>query len=1125
MKCPKCQFENPDGVNFCVECGSKLEKICPECGYSNSLSHKFCGGCGHKLSLPEEEPSIDLSSDEKLIKIQRYLPKGLTEKILSQRDKIEGERKHVTVMFCDMEGFTSLSEKLGPEEAYAVMDQVYEVLIHKVHDYEGTVNEMTGDGIMALFGAPIALEDAPQRAIRSAHAIHREISKFSDKIKQEKKNIPSLKMRVGINTGPVIVGTLGNDLRVEFKAVGDTVNLASRMEGLAQPGSTYVTQETFQLTEGLFRFEALGEYEVKGKEGSVKAYRVIAPSTSRTRFDVSAERGLTPFMGRARELELLLDAFERSKTSRGQALSIVAEAGVGKSRLLYEFRKAVSSEDVTFQEGKCLSYSRGVAYHPVVDIVKANFDIAEGDGEIEIRQKLIRGLNILNADEASTMPYLLELLSVEDSGLYATSLSPETIKDRIIGALNRITLKASQIRPLIMAVEDLHWIDKSSEDVFKYLLDSITGARIFLIFTYRPEFVHTWGAKSYHSQVNLNRLSNRESLAMVTHLLCTKDIDRDLEELILEKAEGIPFFIEEFVKSLKELHIIERENGTYRLTRDIQEVTIPSTIHDVIMARVDTLSAGAKELLQIGSVIEREFSYELIKQVAGPSEQELLSRFSVLKDSELLYERGIYPETTYLFKNALTREVVYDSILTSRKKKLHKIIGQAIERLYPDNLHEHYGILTEHFISSGNYEKGAKYSKLAGKKAARAASNIDAIEYAKKRVFCLEKMAKTDATQRNLIDARTILAGYYLNSSILVKAKEAVTPIVNLALDLNYEKRLPGIHIAIGLYNLWVEEDYPKGLQHIDEVSKISENADDPISVYMPLWSSNFYLAAHLSLNCEFEKSFEYLKKSLDLSRAANDLIGITFAKGLECQHYIYQGKIDEAFQKSNETLQKAKEIGTMYVEGMAFAAYGTSCYFKGIKDGVETSLLTGLDFCEKTGHLVYGPLGALSLGDRYFDLGKFEKAKNYYQRGLSILQPGKMLPSLISLFVVALARARVMEGDRDLNLIELFRYYHRNKFKAFQVWMAKYIAEILLNSGEKHISDAEEWINKAIDSAQKNGLRWFLASSYALYAELFRRKGDQSKVKAKLAKAIDIFKECGADGWVKKYEKELAEL
>jgi class 3 adenylate cyclase len=367
MKCPKCQFENPEGIIFCGKCASKLEFICPKCNFSNPPDFIFCGKCAHNLSTPPETPSKDLSLHEKVAKIQKYLPKGLTEKILSQRDGIEGERKQVTVMFCDMQGFTPLSEMLGIEDAYAIMDQIYEILIHKVHDYEGTVNEMTGDGIMALFGAPVALEDAPQRAIRSSLAIHREMTKFSDQLRQKRKDLPSVKMRIGIHTGPVVVGTVGNDLRVEFKAVGDTVNLASRMEGQAQPGTTYITEDTFKLTEGLFRFEGLGQRVVKGKKEPVSIYRAIAPSTRKTRFDVSAERGLTPFAGRERELELLLDGLERAKAGRGQAFSIISEAGAGKSRLLYEFRKAIAHEDVTFLEGRCLSYSRGAAYHPVID--------------------------------------------------------------------------------------------------------------------------------------------------------------------------------------------------------------------------------------------------------------------------------------------------------------------------------------------------------------------------------------------------------------------------------------------------------------------------------------------------------------------------------------------------------------------------------------------------------------------------------------------------------------------------------------------------------------------------------------------------------------------------------------
>jgi class 3 adenylate cyclase len=717
MKCPKCQFDNREAVKFCEKCGAKMEFVCPNCGAKIPLDREFCGECGSKLSHPLEPPPKELSFDEKIEKIQRYLPKGLTEKILSQRDKIEGERKQVTVMFCDMEGFSPLVERLGSEEAYSIMDQIYEILIHKVHDYEGTVNEMTGDGIVALFGAPIAIEDAPQRAIRSAYSIHRELARFSEKMKQERSGIPPIKMRIGIHTGPVVVGTLGNDLRVEFKAVGDTVNLASRMQGLAEPGATYMSEETFRLTEGLFRVEALGELEVKGKEEAVKTYRVIALSTRRTRFDVSAERGLTSFVGRERELELLLDGFERSKEGRGQAFSIVAEAGVGKSRLLYEFRKAVANEDVTFIEGRCLSYSRSVAYHPVIDTLKSNFDIREGDEDLEIKEKVKRGLKILAADEGSTLPYVLELLSVKESGIDKIALSPEVRKDRIIEALNQIVLKGSQIRPLIMAIEDLHWIDKSSEERFKSLLDSISGERIFLIFTYRPEFVHTWGGRSYHSQVNLNRLSNRESLTMVEHLLRTKHVNSALEELILEKTEGVPFFIEEFIRSLKDLQIIERNDNSYRIAKDIQTLTIPATIQDVIMARVDSLPGGAKEVLQTGSAIEREFSYELIKRVMGVPEQELLPQLSALKDSELIYERGIYPQSTSIFKHALTRQVVYDSILTKRKKRLHEEIGNAIEEIYKDNLDEHYAVLADHYTKSENYVKNVEYSIKAGDRA------------------------------------------------------------------------------------------------------------------------------------------------------------------------------------------------------------------------------------------------------------------------------------------------------------------------------------------------------------------------------------------------------------------------
>jgi class 3 adenylate cyclase/tetratricopeptide (TPR) repeat protein len=1121
MKCPKCQFENPETRKFCRECGTKLVLVCPQCRFENLPGDKFCGECGHELTLSTRPIPKELSFEEKLAKIQRYLPKDLTQKILAQRDKIEGERKQVTVMFCDMEGFTALTEKLGSEETYGLMEQVYEILMHKVHDYEGTVNELTGDGIMALFGAPIALEDAPQRAIRSALAIHQEINKFSDRIKQE-KGIPTLKMRIGIHTGPVIVGTLGNDLRVEFKAVGDTVNLASRMEGLADPGTTYVTEDTFKLTEGFFRFEALGEKKVKGKEEPIRVYQVIAPSTRRTKFDVSAERGLTPFIGRERELELLLDGFQRAKLGKGQAFSIISEAGVGKSRLLYEFRKAVANEDVNFLEGKCLSYNRGAAYHPVIDILKSTFDIQEGEGDSKIKEKVKRGLELMGVDEPSTLPYLLELLSVKDSGIDQISMSPEARKDRINEAIKRIVLKGSEVRPLIIAFEDLHWIDKSSEDVVKSHLESIPGSRILLIFTYRPEFIHTWGSKSYHNQLTLHRLSNRESLEMVTYLLGAKEIQRTLEELILDKTEGVPFFIEEFIKSLKDLKIIERKENAYQLSKDIQKLAIPSTIQDVIMARVDSLPERAKEVLQTGSVIEREFSYPLINRVTGIPEKELLSYLSALKDSELLYERGIYPQSNYVFKHALTREVVYESILAMRKKKLHEQIGSAIEELHKENLNEHYGVLAEHYFLGENYLKSADYSRLASKKAEKTASLNDAIAHTKKRVTSLERLPQTDNVQKQFIDAKTALGLYIAQMTRFAEAKEVIEPIVGLAIEHNYKRRLCQIYTILGTYYFFVEENLPEAFKVLEEALNISQEVKDIISSLL----ASYWFGFALGSNCEFDRSESYFQRAVDISLAAKNLWGTAIMKsqlGLLC-HY-YTGKINLGFQTTQEAVRIAEESGDIFSKSIAYICHGRLCYGKGLLEEMEKYLLKGLEFSGRINSPAWDGYGEFNLGEIYFEIGDFLKSKEQYEKGSWVLENNRIMPSWTDLAKVGLARSKVMNKEKDVNLESLYAYSQNIKLKIIEGWIKRYIGEILLNIDNQHLSEAEHWIQKAIEANQRNRMMFHLGKDYALYADLFKRKGDRLKAQENLGKAIEILKECGADGWVTKYEKELATL
>jgi class 3 adenylate cyclase/tetratricopeptide (TPR) repeat protein/ribosomal protein L40E len=1129
MKCPKCQFDNPEDINFCGKCGAKLEGICPNCNFSNPPEFSFCGKCGQNLITPPGPTSKELSFDEKLAKIQRYLPKDLTQKTLAQRDKIEGERKQVTVMFCDMEGFTSLTEKVGPEETYSIMDEVYEILIHKVHDYEGTVNELTGDGIMALFGAPIALEDAPERAIRSSLAIHREMAIFSDKIREEKEGIPPLKMRIGIHTGPVVVGTLGNDLRVEFKAVGDTVNLASRMEGLSEPGTTYVTGETFSLSEGLFRFEALGEKEVKGKQEPLSVYRVIAPSTRRSRFDVSAEHGLTPFVGRDRELELLMDGFERCKEARGQAFSIVSEAGVGKSRLLYEFRKAVVNENVTFLEGKCLSYSRNVAYHPVTDILKSNFDIREGDGDLEIRKKVQKGLEVLKADEASTLSCLLELFSVKDSGIEQMPMSPEIRRKRIIEALTRIVLKGSEIRPLIMAIEDLHWIDTSSEQSLKHLLESISGTRVLLIFTYRPEFVHTWGGRSYHSQLNLNRLSNRESLIMVFHLLGTNQLDRNLEAILLEKTEGVPFFIEEFIKSLKNLKIIERRESKYHLVKDVQNLTIPTTIQDVIMARVDSLPEKAKEVLQRGSVIEREFSYDLLQRVVEMPEQELLSYLSVLKDFELLYERGIYPESTYIFKHALTREVVYDSILTKRKKGLHEKIAKAIEAIYSERLEEFSEILAHHSFQGEDWERAQKYNGRAGLKALSFSAYEEAQGYFEKALQSLGKLSRTRDRILQEIDLR-----FYMRAALFplgrheewVEYMRAAEP---LAKEVGDNVRLASCYNYLSTH-LWTLGQHKEAIRLCEEALGLAESASD-FSVYI---STMFHLGVALFFTGQYERQVKLHREVAGrLSGPAvferHGLAGLpsVLARSILSLGLAELGEFEEAEERGLQGVEIAEQGNNLFSTTWAYACVGAAYLRQGKLVRATKMLEKALALCREAEVLSAFSFTAGNLGHAQSLLGHPDDALPIAGEAV---RPQKVSFSIIpsAYPLTALAEAYRLKGNTKKaiqNAEEALSIFRQNGERGFGAWALYYMAKIQSDGGPEQIDQTLQSYRQAKDQATELGMRPLLAHCHMGLGEAYVKTGLSEKARPELLAAIELYRCMDMAFWLPKAESALASI
>jgi tetratricopeptide (TPR) repeat protein len=763
-----------------------------------------------------------------------------------------------------------------------------------------------------------------------------------------------------------------------------------------------------------------------------------------------------------------------------------------------------------------------MAYQPIIDILKGNFHIQDGEEDEKTREKVEKGLKVLEMDDMSILPYFLELLSVKDSGIENLPISPEARKERIVEALKAIVFRGAEKRHLVMAFEDLHWIDQSSEEVLRHLLDSIPGARVLLIFTYRLEFVPKWGGKSYHTQLNLNRFSERDSRAMVTHILQTDKFSQDLEQLILEQTEGVPLFIEELIKALIEIKMVEIKGGKYHLVKDLDQMTVPPTIKDIIMARVDALPDEARKVLQTGAVIEREFNYELIRRVTSLLERDLLSHMSILKDMELIYERGIFPQSTYLFKHALTRDAVYESILSKRKKKLHEQTAFAIEDLYEHNLEQYYGQLAGHYAVAENYERAAHYSMRAAQKAEKTASISDAIEFCKRRVSYLEKLPITDQRQKEIIDARTALGLLFVQMLYYQESKEAIDPIVELAQEMNYEEKLPAILTIKGNYEILVQEDYENGCKHFEDAIKVAARVNDTSSLLIANWR----LALSYSLNCEFGKAAPNFQQAHDICKAANNLWGIARVRSYEAFFlHFYPGKINDAYLVAEDAVRNAKESGDTYSKAFAYPVLGTSYYGKGwLKDAI-IAFSKGVDLCEKLNLSMWSAVARWMFAECYFEVGEYQQSKHQYQVAVQLLEQSNAHASLIANNKIGAEMAALATGSKDIDMEILNRYLTEGKYNYGKVWQTRYIAQILLNSYKHHSVEANNWIKKSIQAAEQNHMMWHLAKSRVLYAEFFKQNGETSKAKKQLSKAIEIFRECEAEGWVEKYENEFVSL
>jgi class 3 adenylate cyclase/predicted ATPase len=747
MQCPQCQHENPSGAMFCNSCGARLELVCPACQHVNVAGSRFCNSCGRALG-----DGATSAKPARFTSPESYTPKHLAEKILTSKSALEGERKQVTVLFADMKGSMELLADRDPEEARKLLHPVIEHMLEAVHRYEGTVSNLMGDGIMALFGAPLAHEDHAVRACYAALRMQELVKRYADEVRRT-EGVP-IQIRAGLNSGDVVVGAIGNDLKMDYTAIGQTVHLASRMEQMATPGSIMITHGTLQLAEGYVQVKSLGPVHVKGMIDSVEAHEVTGAGPVRSRLQAAAARGLTRFVGRTAEFDTLCQALDRAKAGHGQVVALVGEPGVGKSRLFWEFTHSRRTVDWLIVQSGSVSYGKATAYLPVTDLLKAYFAIEDRDDVRKIREKVTGKLLTLDKSLEPTLPAFLALLDVSVEDEQWQSLEPPQRRQRTLDAVKRLLLRESQVQPLVLVFEDLHWIDSETQAVLDSLVESLPTARILLLVNYRPEYEHRWGSKTYYSQLRIDPLPPESAGELLLALLGDDASLLPLKPLLIERTEGNPFFLEESVRTLIETNFLTGERGNYRLAKSVQSTQVPATVQAVLAARIDRLPPAEKRLLQSAAVLGKDVPFTLLQAVSGLPEEQLRQGLARLQTAEFLYETSLFPEIEYTFKHALTHEVAYGSVLQGRRRVLHGQIVEAIERLYPDRLVEQVERIAHHALRAEMWEKAVEYLHQSGRKASSRSAIPEAISYFDQALDALMRLPEAPRTIEMAINIR-----------------------------------------------------------------------------------------------------------------------------------------------------------------------------------------------------------------------------------------------------------------------------------------------------------------------------------------------------------------------------------
>jgi class 3 adenylate cyclase/tetratricopeptide (TPR) repeat protein len=1111
MKCPRCQHENPTSSSFCLECGARLGLTCASCGTDLPVGSKFCNKCGTAVSGPT-------AGQPRFASPESYTPKHLAERILNSKTALEGERKQVTVLFADLKGSMELLADRDPEEARKILDPVLEHMMEAVHRYEGTVNQVMGDGIMALFGAPLAHEDHAVRACYAALRMQESVKRYAEEVRRREGALPQI--RVGLNSGEAIVRSIGSDLHMDYTAVGQTTHLAARMEQMAAAGSILLAAATLRSAEGYVQVKPLGAVAVKGLGEPIEIFELVGAGLARTRLQAAAARGLTRFVGRDVEVEAIHQALAQAQAGHGQIVALVGEPGVGKSRLVWEVTHSHRVHDWLILESGSVSYGRATVYLPVIDLLRAYFQIANRDDTRKIREKVTGKLLTLDETLGQTLHPLLALLDVpiDDAGWQA--LDPPQRRQRTLDAVKRLLLRESRVQPLLLVFEDLHWIDGESQALLDGLVESLPTARVLLLVNYRPEYEHRWGSRTHYTQLRLDPLPAESAHELLRGLLGEDAALDPLRARLIDRTEGNPLFLEESVQTLIETGVLTGERGAHRLTKSLTDIKIPATVQAILAARIDRLLTEEKGLLQSAAVIGKDVPFPLLAAIAEQSEERLRQGLAHLQSAEFIYETRIFPDTEYTFKHALTHEVAYGGLLQERRRRLHGRIVDAIERLYADRLAEHVDRLAHHAERGEVWEKAARYSGEAGHKAAVRGAHREAVAAFEQAVAAVGRLPETPDRQAQAIDLRLDARNSLVPLGDFAGVLGHLLEAERLAETLGDQGRQAAIAGALA-HCLWATGQFEPALEPGERALELATRAGavpEGRSATFVLGELRYALGDYQSAIALFADgiAIESHDETWRWRRYGSSMFSVQNRRWL-AQSLAEVGRFPEGIVLATEAVEIAEQADHPYALSNALVGLGFVLLRQGDVEQAIRVLGRCVDVCRRLSFRSIWPNGAALLAEAYGLCGRVAEADAMLAQPRS----DRAHLSLTGMLAESCLLAGCLDEARELGPQELESARAR-KARGREAWVCRLLAELAAHREVFDVEAAEIHYRQALALASELGMRPLIAHCHLGLGKLYRRTGKREQAQEHLTTATTMYREMGMTYWLEKAEKEM---